>query len=176
MLKFAKAILLFISQERFKNIECDVTYGRILNEFKIMIKFACSIAQEVCDDFKRVMFQAAKTNQTFYVDCQGYDIDGSLIFDELQNNELLDYYNNQYDIINNRRVGNSYENSQFDYDSAINKRSIAVGVWNYPDNQDPILLASHLDFLHCSQYRQCQSFKYKNLQVCFENIETAAWL
>ena len=43
--------------------------------------------QEICDDSKRVMQRSKDTNQTFYVDCQGYDIDGTLIFKELQDAE-----------------------------------------------------------------------------------------
>ena len=43
----------------------------------------------VCDDTKRVAFEMqGQTFKIFHVDCQGYDIDGTLIFEELQDTDL----------------------------------------------------------------------------------------
>ena len=62
---------------------------------RILKKISFSITQTVyryCDQFKRVKFVGQMTGQNslpfnfyFYVDCEGYDTDGNLIFEELKN-------------------------------------------------------------------------------------------
>ena len=93
----------------------------------------------ICDDFKRVELEG--TYQTFHVDCQGYDIDGSEIFPQLQWSNCWRY---------------SDESAVMEY---------------YNETiQEYVLTASINNFTHCSKCNWCKKFDYGNLMVSYQSL------
>ena len=112
-----------------------------------MNKFSSSLAQTVypeiiCDDFKRAVLHGDGMHQTFYVDCQGLDIDGTEIFPSLR--ERVQYFPLKY------------------YDGKPSNPQL-------PINPQPLVEASELDFGHCSQVGICKPYIYANQTVSFRN-------
>ena len=95
----------------------------------------------ICDDFKRVELKG--TYQTFHVDCQGYDIDGSEIFPLLQWSNCGRYYNGYY---NGEPLLMEYYNETI---------------------QEYVLTASKYNFAHCSHCNWCKQFDFDNLMVSY---------
>ena len=83
-----KGLYLYLSHSKGLKYQIKRHFCDKLYDIKNLEKFACSIAQEICDDTKRALFESQETNQTFSVDCQGYDLDGTLIFEELQDTRV----------------------------------------------------------------------------------------
>ena len=114
-------------------------------DIKNLEKFACSIAQEICDDTKRALFESQQ--QTFSVDCQGFDLDGTLIFPELQDARVAEYYEFQYS-------DDSYQSS--DYQRPYLDR-LSLPAWGYPDYPNANIWATcQYDFAHCSKCHRCK--------------------
>ena len=90
----------------------------------------------VCDDTKRKVFHtqplSQEPSQTFYVDCHGYDTEGALIFEGLQD-------------IDSRSQD---ENTRF----------YPTSRYTYDDPWTPQILhaADCYDFVHCPQCNMCE--------------------
>ena len=96
---------------------------------------------QICDDSKRVPVKG--NNRTYHVDCDGYDINGTLILTG------IDYcYLDESDPRAYRQMF-LYPSYQFRYDL----------------NDDLLTTVACIDFFHCSYCNKCKPFNFSSVMV-----------
>ena len=131
------------SYESFYGDELFHEDESLINPQNHQPKFINPNTDIICDDFKRVTVKG--TNNTYHVDCNGHDLDGTLILIDLAECGLGGYSYSNYDT----KLDPSHE-------------------LRYRLNDTLVTAHTFGDFFHCSHCNECRPYNFSSVWVSIE--------
>ena len=111
----------------------------------------------ICDNFKRVPLKG--NNRTYHVDCNGYDINGTLIITGLDDCGIV-YTDDPTD--------SYHSNLYWSYPLRYDLNDDLVSDLSLPILSEVVTAVDCSDFYHCSYYNKCTPFNSSSVWVSIE--------